>query len=66
MCNKYQKAILKGSKTIQELEDSNISEIGREPDGDENFGDFDEDIGKQMELLNSSKSKNVRNTNFHE
>jgi len=54
---------LKGSKTIQELEDSNISEIGKEP---ENFGDFDEDIGHNIELLNSSKSKNVRNTNFHE
>ena len=40
ICSKYQQAILKGSKTIQELEDSNISEIGKEP---ENFGGFDDD-----------------------
>lgn len=53
---------MKGSKTIQELEDSNISEIGKEA---ENFGD-DDDLGHNIDLLDSSKNKNIRNTNFHE
>jgi hypothetical protein len=54
---------LKKSKEIQELEDSNLSEIGKEP---ENFNDFDEDLGHNIEWLNSSKAKGRPMDNFED